>query len=585
MVVIIKFRFISIFILLVLLISLLITTAIDIEIFSDIINESDEITVTSSTSTTSSTIEKTSTSTSTSTSSTGIIEETEEVVTISEEIRSAKLQSEIINKKGKVRTIIQLKDDKEIISDKIKLKNGKIEDVEDDELIVVEVDDIKDLDEILLETSVEKVWPDRETEIFLDTSVDQINAPSLWDLGYDGEGIKIAILDTGVNKNHPMLDGRVILEQDFTDSNDVNDYNGHGTHVAGIAAGSNELGNYEGVAPKALILNGKILDNNGRGYLSWLINGLDWAIDPDNNFNTDDGADVIVLSLGATYDSEPEELLNSPEVLKVEEAISKGIVVVIASGNCGSGCGSFTGVTTPGISRNAITVGAVNDNNEWLSFSSGDTISDFIKPDVVAPGDNICSSFLGDYNCLTGTSMSTPHVAGASALLLSKDNNLSPLQIKGILENNALDLGDSGKDIKYGSGLIDLSKTEEGIIEEHPTNKNFKLSIPVFDIGKEDRIVLEYFNDKGDPKEIKSRKIKVRFEIEELDELIASEDTENIPPSKSKTFGIKFTPELVGKHLLKVHIYEKDELIDSADVAINVGGVFVDRMANVEVVL
>ena len=115
-------------------------------------------------------------------------------------------------------------------------------------------------------------------------------------------------------------------------------------------------------------------------------------------------------------------------VLKVQEAIDNGITVVIASGNCGSGnCGSFSGVTSPGIAENAITVGAVDDNSNWATFSSGDSISDYIKPDIVAPGVAICSSVPGGYDCKSGTSMATPHISGAVALLLDYNNKKSGL--------------------------------------------------------------------------------------------------------------------------------------------------------------
>ncbi|MBU0535450.1 MAG: S8 family serine peptidase, partial [Nanoarchaeota archaeon] len=136
--------------------------------------------------------------------------------------------------------------------------------------------------------------------------------------------------------------------------------------------------------------------------------------------------------------------------------------MVVASGNCGpvcpsSTCGGFVGVGTPGISPEAITVGAVNDYNIWACFSSGADIPGVgIKPDVVAPGVNINSSVPGAYATKTGTSMATPHVAGAAALLLQSNNNFTPEDVKYIIERTALRLGNPGKDIQYGSGLVDL---------------------------------------------------------------------------------------------------------------------------------
>lgn len=350
------------------------------------------------------------------------------------------------------RVLIKIKEgSKDMLKSKIDTSQLTFE-TNDKEILSVELDELNML-KILDDPNVLEIWPDRVTYSFLDKSVYQIHADTFWNLSYNGSGIKIAILDTGVDADHPMLQGRIVLQQDFTGEG-FDDVYGHGTHVAGIAAGHDE--NYTGVAPGAIIYNGKVLDNSGNGYLSWLINGIDWAMDPDGNPLTDDGADIISLSLGATYSGNPEDLLNAPEVEKVREAISKGIVVVIASGNCGSGCNGFYGVTTPGITPEAITVGAVDDNNDWAYFSSGGIVNGTVKPDIVAPGVSICSSVPTGYACYSGTSMATPHVSGAVALLLQKDNTLNPVQVKDILKSTALDLGDAGEDTKYGAGLINM---------------------------------------------------------------------------------------------------------------------------------
>ncbi|MFH1592722.1 MAG: S8 family serine peptidase [Candidatus Woesearchaeota archaeon] len=515
-----------------------------------------------------------------------------------------------------VKVILEVKGDRNDIVDMIERGRSEAKKSKDKRLIFAEIKR-DEFNQIALDPNIEKIWLDRKTNVFLDTSVEQIHATELWTEGFEGSDIKIAILDTGIDKTHEMLSDKVILERDFTDESDPNDYHGHGTHIAGIVAGD---GRYRGVAPGALILNGKVLDDTGRGRLSWLIDGIDWALDPDRDPSTDDGADIISLSLGATYNEEPEEILNAPEVLKVEEAISRGAVVVIASGNCADGCGGFRGVTTPGISRNAITVGAVDDNNEWLDFSSGDTISDFIKPDLVAPGEDICSSIPGSYACLTGTSMSTPHVAGAVALLLDKGPSLNPHAIKNILEEGALDLGSEGKDIEYGSGVIDLSNID---ISNDFDNKNYKLEIPFFEINERDRIKLVYFNiiekesvlsnevDKSSGDEIsegtnfdshatearnknnkkeesnkgQNKKIKVIFEIEELDNVLIVEDEKTVPVGKSKEFSFEWTPYFIGKHLLKISLFESEELTDYSEVGVNVAGDFIDRLAEVEVLI
>jgi subtilisin family serine protease len=309
-------------------------------------------------------------------------------------------------------------------------------------------------------SEVQGIWPERKVHALLDKAIPQINAPSLWAKGYTGKGIKIAVLDTGINETHPMLQGKVILQKNFSDSPTTSDAYGHGTHVAAIAAGTNvNGGQYNGVAPNALLINAKVLNDNGDGTDTGVIDAINWVVDPDGNPETSDGADIINLSLGGAYSD-----LNSPLNQAIRDAVNAGVAVVVAAGNCGkecpsSACDGFTGITTPGNTAEAITVGAVNKNSEWACFSSGEDIAGIgIKPDLVAPGVEINSAYLNNqYTALSGTSMSTPFISGASALILEAKPSLSPMQIKELLESTALDLGKAGKDTKYGSGLIDLN--------------------------------------------------------------------------------------------------------------------------------
>ena len=486
-----------------------------------------------------------------------------------------KIQKDLwdITEKNKSKVIIQLKKE---VKPKLqqKIKKGKYRSSLDDKLLFAEVDG-DEISSIVEDEDVVKIWPDLETQAFLSESVEQINAGYLWSLNLSGSGIKIAILDTGIDADHEMLSGRVILQQDFTNGGSYDDVYGHGTHVTGIAAGD---GYYKGVGFGSYILNGKVLDNSGSGQLSWLINGIDWAI--QNN------VDVISLSLGAVYSGNPEDQLNSPEVLKVQEAIDN---VVIASGNCGSGrCGSLDSVTTPGIARNAITVGAVNRDNTWADFSSGGYIADYIKPDLVAPGVGICSSIPNGYDCFSGTSMATPHVSGSVALLLENNSSLTPNQVKNILESNTLDLGDEAKDIKYGSGLLNL----ENILNinlEHVTNEtepeNYKLIVSAFEVGKTNSISLEYFNkDNCTVKakaQCKPKKITVTFDLEELDRGVYESITKTIPVGKSKEFKTEWTPTIIGKHLLKIDIFDEANPLDHIETAVDVSGVITNEMDEV----
>ncbi len=315
----------------------------------------------------------------------------------------------------------------------------------------VPADKIEDLAE---DSSIEAVWPDRVYTALLDQSVSQINAPYLWERGFNGSGVRIAILDTGIDSSHEMLRGKVVLEKVFTAEESAVDGHGHGTHVAGIAAGKKADNGYSGVAPEASLINAKVLNDSGYGSESRVIAGINWAVDPDNNASTDDGADIISMSLGGPYISD------GPLNRAVRDAVASGVVVVISSGNCGSPeyCEGYVGVTSPGNTVEAITVGAVDRANNWAPFSSGQDFGSYTKPDVVAPGVGIVSSVPSGYEAYSGTSMSAPHVSGAVALLLQANPGLTPDEVKYILETTAIPLGEPGKDTKYGSGLVDASK-------------------------------------------------------------------------------------------------------------------------------
>jgi len=434
-----------------------------------------------------------------------------------------------------------------------------------------------------------------------------INATNLWNLGYLGDGIKIAILDTGIDRTHPMLDGKVILEKCFTFENKVTDGNGHGTHVAAIAAGtpqkvpvfngsyawysnagnnldnvleytfnltgvssatlnfstwyytepwydycyvevstdggvtwsvldvytgysgSNrminmsynltpyagnvtivrfeyvtdysvvypgwfiddvsvpEIGFYDnvesgglasnvsgwsvikqpvisGVAPKALLMNGKVLTDGGWGLTSWIISGIEWAV-----YNN---ADVISMSLGGWQGDGSGK---DPLSMAVENARNAGKVVVVAAGNAGSGEAT---ISSPAISKGAIAVAASNryDMVTWWS-SRGPAGNGRVGVDVAAPGDGIISAVpLGGalysnpsgYAVMSGTSMAAPHVAGAAALLLQAFPGASPDLIEQALKNSAkqipaLDFGSNVPVLADGAGRINVTAAYEAL--------------------------------------------------------------------------------------------------------------------------
>ncbi|WP_329549199.1 S8 family serine peptidase [Streptomyces sp. NBC_01356] len=311
--------------------------------------------------------------------------------------------------------------------------------------------------EFTASTAVEKVWLDGRRRATLDRSVPQIGAPTAWAAGYDGTGVKIAVLDTGVDKDHPDLAGQVIAERDFSESSGTGDKFGHGTHVASTTAGTGAKsgGKYKGVAPGAKILNGKVLDDNGSGSDSGIIAGLEWAVA--------EGADVVNLSLGGT---------DTPGIDPMEEAVNRlsadtDTLFVIAAGNDGE-FGEQT-VGSPGSAEAALTVGAVDKADQLAAFSSrGPRVGDGgVKPDLTAPGVAITAaaaagSFLeGEipsdipgYLTIDGTSMATPHVAGAAAILAQQHPEWSGERIKAVLTGSAAP--GSYSSFQQGTGRTDL---------------------------------------------------------------------------------------------------------------------------------
>lgn len=296
--------------------------------------------------------------------------------------------------------------------------------------------------------SVAAIWPDLEVNATDETALSQINTQNAWKQGLLGDGVTIAILDSGIDASHPAFQNRIVNAHNFSGSSTVSDLLGHGTHVAAIAAG---FGDANGVAPRAFLLNAKVLNDQGSGTFSSVIDGINWAIEQN--------ADIINLSLGAASHE-----TDSPLNRAVRDAMNAGVVVVVAAGNCGticpsSSCNGFAGVTLPGNTLDALTVGAVNAQNQPACFSSHETISGTIKPDLTAPGVTIESAAIGGGTTVkSGTSMATPFAAGAAALAKQAHPGFSAFQIKSFLQTISTDLGEPGKDEWFGSGVLDLTR-------------------------------------------------------------------------------------------------------------------------------
>ncbi|MGP1907024.1 S8 family peptidase [Metabacillus sp. JX24] len=230
--------------------------------------------------------------------------------------------------------------------------------------------------------------------------VQMIQAPKLWEKGIRGRGIIIAVLDTGCDINHPDLRGNIAGARNFTtddngDQNRVTDYHGHGTHVAGTIAASR----YVGVAPQAKILVVKVLaGDTGSGEYDWIVKGILYAIEQK--------VDVISMSLGGPSDH--SELRKA-----VKKAAANQISIVCAAGNEGDQDGGTSEYSYPGSYNEVISVGSVGFNRVSSPFSNSNN-----ELDLVAPGERIVSTIPGgEYAAFSGTSMATPHVSGALALI------------------------------------------------------------------------------------------------------------------------------------------------------------------------
>ena len=301
--------------------------------------------------------------------------------------------------------------------------------------------------------AVAQIWEDLPVHTMLDVSVPLVRAPQMWNLGFDGEGIKVAVVDTGVDPNHPDFDTRILAVKDFTNpSGTGRDGHGHGTHVASTVLGSGaaSAGRYIGVAPEAELLVAKVLADNGSGMTSNVMAGVEWAVQQ--------GAQVINLSLGSSTSCDGSDALST----LCDEAVNQGVVVCVAAGNAGPGART---VGSPGCAHNVITVGATDDNDNVTTFSSrGPTSDGRVKPDVSFPGHLIIAAraqgtSMGSpvdarYTSASGTSMATPHAAGASALLLQAHPGSTPAQIKQRLMETAIDLGLDAN--TQGSGRGDI---------------------------------------------------------------------------------------------------------------------------------
>ncbi|WP_430501249.1 S8 family serine peptidase [Micromonospora trifolii] len=306
-----------------------------------------------------------------------------------------------------------------------------------------------------LGAGIARIWLDGRVRPALEHSVPQIGAPTAWAAGRDGAGVKVAVLDTGVDATHPDLAGRIAEAQDFSGSGSARDGHGHGTHVAATIAGSGAAsdGLRKGVAPGARLLVGKVLDDGGSGYSSSIIAGMEWA--------AHSGAKVVSMSLGGDPTDGTDPMSQAVNDLTAET----GALFVVAAGNSGAA----RTVGAPGAAAAALTVGAVDRADNLAEFSSrGPRLGDNgLKPEITAPGVGIVAARAAGtamgtpvddaYTTASGTSMATPHVAGAAAILAQEYPDWPAAKLKDALvsttkANPALTV------FEQGGGRVDVAR-------------------------------------------------------------------------------------------------------------------------------
>jgi subtilisin family serine protease len=341
----------------------------------------------------------------------------------------------------------------------------------------------------------DRVWLNGRVEATLGDSVSHVGAPAAWQAGLDGSGSRVAVLDTGYDPDHPDLTGQVVTSRTFTGEGSADDGNGHGTHVAATIAGTGAAsgGDRTGVAPGADLLVGKVLDNTGAGLEDWVIDGMEWAVDQD--------ADVVNMSLATPWPTDGTDPL-SLAVDRLSE--SSGALFVVAAGNSGP---FERSVGAPGAATRALTVGATTKDDAPAPLSSrGPRLGDeAIKPEIVAPGVGIVAAraggtSLGDlvdarYTSLSGTSMATPHVAGAAAILAQQHPDWDADEIKARLTSTSTPL--AGQPVTFqGGGRLDITTAVNAPV----TVEHGILSLGRVDHGAEEVVrTLTYHNVSDEP--------------------------------------------------------------------------------------
>jgi subtilisin family serine protease len=322
-----------------------------------------------------------------------------------------------------------------------------------------------------LAPGITKVWLNGIRHTTLDKSVPQIGVPAAWSQGLTGRGVTVAVIDTGIDAQHPDLVGKVAAAKNFVEE-EAGDKVGHGTHVASTVTGSGAAsgGSYRGVAPGVRLLDAKVCHADGCPEDA-ILAGMEWAA-------VEQKAAVVSMSLGGGDAPGDDPLEQAVNRLSAEH----GTLFVISAGNSGQG-GSGT-IGSPGSATAALTVGAVDKQDALAAFSSrGPTAGDgTTKPDVTAPGVDIVAAKaagteLGtpvgeQYTTASGTSMAAPHVSGAAAILLQQHPEWTGAQVKAALMASAKIAPGVGA-FEQGAGRVDVARAITQQVVASPTSVSF----------------------------------------------------------------------------------------------------------------
>jgi serine protease AprX len=347
----------------------------------------------------------------------------------------------------------------------------------DEELLIQEVDfnpnwrfhhipiisgliDVDRIDDLLNVEGVVFLTLNGELHILLDNAIGIHHVDTVWNFGYTGEGVSVAIIDTGIDPNHVGIndfdddpttdDPKVVAFYDALDGSgddgsgttQAYDDHGHGSHCAGITAGTGSIDDgpmstgetpYRGVAPGATLVGVKVLDGSGSGSFAEVMKGMEWTIDNQIKYNIRSAS----MSLGGAWVSELTQEQEERVTTLANEMVAHGIALMIAAGNSAA----YGTIGTPGAAKDVITVGATEDSRQLAVYSSkGPTHEGQIKPNIAAIGSAVMSVEANSGNAyvsMSGTSMATPMVAGMAVLLHQANPDLQPLMIRSILETTA----------------------------------------------------------------------------------------------------------------------------------------------------